>query len=85
MKKIPDTIGDNVQSSFRQAGPYLGLGVQFAATTLIMVFAGSWVDGKLNSSPWFVLIGGIFGGFAATYNLIKTVTQLGKQQHVEKK
>jgi len=85
MKKGIDKNGVELKNSFQQAGPYLGLGVQFAATLVLLIFLGSWLDGKFDSSPWFTVCLGLFGGFAGTYNLIKTTIDLGKKQDAEKK
>ncbi|MDP3149464.1 MAG: AtpZ/AtpI family protein [Ignavibacteria bacterium] len=85
MKKIVDQEITGVEKSFKDAGPYLGLGFQFAATIVLLILAGSWLDGRLNTSPWFTAVLGLFGGFAGTYNLIKTVIELGKKQDAAKK
>ncbi len=85
MKKIAKPDGSGLEKSFKDAGPYLGLGVQFAATIVLSIFSGSWLDGKFTTSPWFTLGFGLFGGFAGTYNLIKTVLELGKKQDVKQK
>ncbi len=86
-KKMKKTVepGNGVEKSFKDAGPYLGLGFQFAATIVLLILAGSWLDVKLNTAPWFTVVLGLFGGFAGTYNLIKTVIELGKKQDVKKK
>lgn len=85
MKKLSETDESSLNKSFKDAGPYLGLGVQLAATIVILILAGSWLDGKFNSSPWFTVVLGLFGGFAGTYNLIKTVIEIGKKQDASKK
>jgi F0F1-type ATP synthase assembly protein I len=47
-----------------------GLGMQFFAAILFFVYAGSWLDRRLQSSPLF-LLGGLFlgggGAFFASY------------------
>ena len=85
MKKIVEPGLNGVEKSFKDAGPYLGLGVQFAVTIVISIFSGSWLDEKFTTSPWFTLGFGLFGGFAGTYNLIKTVIELGKKQDAKEK
>ena len=85
MNKTGNSDESSLNKSFKDAGPYLGLGVQLAATIVIMILAGSWLDEKFNYSPWFTVVLGLFGGFAGTYNLIRTVIQLGKKQDAEKK
>jgi F0F1-type ATP synthase assembly protein I len=58
--------------------PYLGLGIQLAATIIIMVFAGIWLDGKFNTSPYLTLVFSFLGIFTGMYHFIKSVTRLGK-------
>lgn len=42
---------------------YMHLGIQFSASVLLFVFAGVWLDKRINTLPLFTLIG-LFGGFA---------------------
>ncbi|HQF43428.1 MAG TPA: AtpZ/AtpI family protein [Ignavibacteriaceae bacterium] len=71
--------------SLREAGPYLGLGLQLAVTIVAMVFLGSWLDKKFDSRYLFTLLGGIFGISIGIYNLIKTVNDLEKRRKNVKK
>lgn len=45
MQKPEDTSG--FAKSLRDVGPYLGLGLQLAATIVLMVLLGSWLDKSL--------------------------------------
>ena len=65
--------------SFRDVGPYLGLGLQLAVTVTIMVFVGIWLDEKFNSKPILIIVCSIFGIFAGMYNFIKTVLKSSKK------
>lgn len=65
--------------SFREVGPYLGLGLQLAITIVAMVFLGSWLDKKFQTGYLFTLIGGFIGISAGIYNLIKTVDDIEKK------
>lgn len=72
-----------ISTSLADAGPYLGLGTQLAATIVLMFFIGWWLDNKLETKPIFVIIFTFFGGFAGIYNFIKTVTNLNKKKKHE--
>jgi F0F1-type ATP synthase assembly protein I len=61
----------------REAGPYLGIGTSLAATVLLGVGAGRWIDVRLNSEPIFTLVGSFVGLAAALYGFFRTV--LGKK------
>jgi F0F1-type ATP synthase assembly protein I len=68
----------SVSEAYRVAGPYLTLGIQFAATLLICVLIGKWVDGYYDTTPAFTLVGGILGIVAGFYHFLKTVVRLQK-------
>ena len=68
-----------IAKSLRDAGPYLGLGLQLALTVTIMVFVGIWLDDKFNSKPIITIICSVFGIFAGMYNFIKTVLKSVKK------
>ena len=42
---------------------YAGVGMQFAATIGVFAFGGHWLDGRLGSDPWLLILG-VFVGFA---------------------
>lgn len=65
--------------SLRDAGPYLGLGLQLAATIVVLVLLGSWLDKKFNLNYILTLIFGLIGIGLGLYNLIKTVNDLEKR------
>jgi ATP synthase protein I len=45
---------------------FAGVGLQFAVSILVFVYAGQWLDRKLGTAPWF-LIGGVFLGAGASF------------------
>jgi ATP synthase protein I len=65
--------------ALRESAPYLGIGVSFAASVLLGLGAGYWLDEKLGTSPWLFLLGSGFGLFAGFYQFYKTVA-LGKKK-----
>lgn len=74
----PESVS-GIAKSLRDAGPYLGLGLQLALTVTIMVFVGIWLDDKFNSKPIITIICSVFGIFAGMYNFIKTVIKSVKK------
>lgn len=49
---------------------YAGLGLQFALAILLFTFAGQWLDRRLGTEPWLLLVGvfaGAGGGFYSIY------------------
>lgn len=74
-----DNNKDNGKNALAQAGPYLGLGVQLAATIVIMVFLGKWIDDKYSTGYIWTLVFAFAGGAAGIYNFIKAVLDLEKK------
>ena len=72
----PHGSGGGGPSSVRtalSASEFAGIGIEFAATILVFVFLGVWLDKHFGSTPWFVLIGvfvGAAGGFFSMYRKV---------------
>ena len=78
--KIEQKSTEKISQSFKNAGQYLGLGTQLAASIILMFFLGRWLDAKFNSTPLMILICSFIGGFAGIYNFIHTVLQLNQKK-----
>jgi F0F1-type ATP synthase assembly protein I len=74
-KKDKDPFNSNL---YKDYAPYLGLGIQLAATIVLMVFLGIWLDGKFDTSPYLTLVFSLLGIFTGMYHFIKSVTRLDK-------
>lgn len=62
-----------------------GLGTEFCIIMLIGTFAGYFIDKKLETSPFFILIG-VAGGFAlGLYVLINTALNISKKWEKQNK
>jgi len=59
--------------TLRDVGAYLGLGGTLAVTVLVGVAGGYWLDGKLGTTPAFVLAGAVVGLLAAGYHFYRLV------------
>lgn len=69
---------------YKKAGPYLGLGTQLAATVILMFYLGYWLDNKLQTQPYLVIIFSLLGSFAAIYNFIRSVLKLSSKNEKNK-
>ncbi len=67
--------GENGMSGDPKTGPrqpppavsgaeFAGIGLQFAAVILAFTFVGYWLDKRLGTSPWLLVLG-VFGGAGA--------------------
>lgn len=65
--------GKDWTRALREAAPYLGIGSSLAATVLLGLGAGYWLDGKLGTRPYLFLLGGVFGIGASFWQVYKQV------------
>ena len=63
--------GGKGASSGPSATEFAGVGLQFAASIVLCLFAGQWVDRKLGTGPWFLIIGVFFGAGACFYSMYR--------------
>ena len=61
----------------QELGRYAGLGLQFAVVIAAFTFGGHWLDGRLGTSPLFLLVG---VGLAATGGTISIVRRVPPAQ-----
>lgn len=54
-----------------QAGEVFGVGLQFAGSILLFLFAGRWLDERLGTEPWLLLVGVLVGAVAGFYALYR--------------
>jgi len=50
---------------------FAGVGLQFALTIVVFMFAGIWLDRTLHTSPWFVLVCVFVGAAAGFYSIYR--------------
>lgn len=67
-------------NSYKEIGPYLGLGTQLAASIILMFFLGKWLDDKIQIYPVLTILFSLLGGFAGIYNVIKATLELNKKK-----
>jgi F0F1-type ATP synthase assembly protein I len=68
------------ESIFREASPYLGLGLQLAGGVIVFFYLGSWADEKLHTSPWLMLTGVLIGVVGGFIKFFKTAADLAKNE-----
>ena len=81
---IKDEGRKNWSKSIRDVEPLLGIGIQMAATIVVMYFIGRWLDRMWNSAPWAMVASLFFGASAGLYQFIKTSLDFSKKE-LEKK
>ena len=79
--------GENTPASSKGgADPRLmGLGLQFVVAILLCLYAGMWLDSKLHTAPWMMLIGALVGASAGFYAMFRVLMSADKRMDEEDK
>jgi F0F1-type ATP synthase assembly protein I len=74
-----DEPGGGTQKWSRELGPFLTLGLQLAITVVAFFFLGRWVDQKLGTEPWLMLVGLVIGVVGGFLKFFRVASRLGKE------
>jgi F0F1-type ATP synthase assembly protein I len=80
--------GADRRPATKQAGEVLGVGMQFAGAIILFLFLGMWLDARLGTEPWLLLIGVLVGavaGFASMYRQLVIVPRERERHQRESK
>jgi ATP synthase protein I len=53
---------------------FAGAGFELAGCILIGLFGGQWIDKKLGTAPWLLILGVFIGAAAGIFNMYRTLT-----------
>ena len=59
------------------------IGIQFAVSIIVGALAGWWLDGRLGTEPWLMILGVVLGSAAAyrdLYLLSRRVRELSEEE-----
>ena len=59
------------ERSTPDAGDFLGVGFQFAGSIVLFLFIGQWLDDRLGTEPWLLILGVFLGASAGFYSLYR--------------
>jgi ATP synthase protein I len=71
-------VGEGITSSYRKAGPYIDASWQLAGSVGLGTLAGYWLDKKLGTTPWLLVVGALSGIGLGFYLFFKILTNLNK-------
>jgi ATP synthase protein I len=54
---------------------FAGIGIQFAISILLFLYAGKWLDAKLGTAPWLLIAGVFVGAAASFYSMYRALTR----------
>ena len=63
----------NKGSSSPDSAGLAGMGVQFLVAILLFLFLGKWLDSRLGTAPWLLILGVFLGAGASTYAMYRRV------------
>jgi F0F1-type ATP synthase assembly protein I len=67
------------QSASVNTSGLAGMGVEFVVAILLCLFVGKWLDSRLGTTPWLLILG-VFGGAGASmYAMYRKVFPADKQ------
>jgi F0F1-type ATP synthase assembly protein I len=52
------------------------LGLQFLVSILLFLYVGQWLDRKLGTAPWFLIIGVFTGAGLSFYNMYRILARM---------
>ncbi|MEO8945894.1 MAG: AtpZ/AtpI family protein [Gemmatimonadaceae bacterium] len=73
-------VGDN--GSAPSASDFAGIGLQFAVSIVLFVFAGQWLDRRLGTGPVFLILGVFLGAAGSFYSMYRKL--MAAQKHQDK-
>lgn len=76
---------DRPRQIVQSGGSLLGIGIQLVVTILAFAALGWWLDGKLDTTPWLLLAGLLFGATGGMISFIRTALKAGGQGSRPKK
>lgn len=67
------------------AGAVAGMGLQFALSILLFLFAGQWVDGKLGTAPLFLILFVFIGAGASFYSIYRKLVEQQRREDEQRR
>ena len=64
-----DEQGGSSHELLRASGQHLGHGLKWALSVLLFMLLGAWVDSKMGTSPFVMILGALIGAGAGGYSL----------------
>ena len=63
--------GGREPDSGPSASEFAGVGIQFALAILVFLYLGQWLDRKLGTAPWLLIIGVFLGAGLGFYSMYR--------------
>ena len=63
-----------------QPGDLAGVGLQFAGSIVLFLLVGMWLDRKLGTDPWLLIVGVFTGGTAGFWSMYRRLVVLPRER-----
>ena len=67
------------------ASEFAGVGLQFAVSILVFLYLGQWLDRKLGTAPWLLMVGVFFGAGASFYSMYRKLMAANAREEAARK
>jgi F0F1-type ATP synthase assembly protein I len=64
---------------------FAGVGLQFAVSILVFLYLGQWLDRKLGTAPWLLIIGVFLGAGASFYSMYRKLMAAHAREEAARK
>jgi F0F1-type ATP synthase assembly protein I len=61
------------------------VGLQFALSIVVFLYVGQWIDRRLGTAPWFLLIGVFVGAGAGFYSMYRKLMKAQAREDAARK
>jgi F0F1-type ATP synthase assembly protein I len=65
-------------------GEQMTAGMQFAASIIVFLLAGMWLDRRLGTDPWLLIAGVAVGGTAGFWSIYRRLVVLPREREKSK-
>ncbi len=72
--------GEDAGESYRRAGPYIDASWQLVGSLGLWTGVGWFLDWKLGTRPWLLVIGSLFGIGLGFYLFFRVIADIGKRK-----
>ncbi len=78
-KRTDDDPRSEQARALHATGPYLGIGLELAATLALFTLGGAWLDRRFGLTPWLTIAGAVLGITGAGLTLMRLVQRLDEK------
>jgi F0F1-type ATP synthase assembly protein I len=78
-------MADSKRPNAISGGEFAGIGFQFAVVILVFTGIGYWLDRRLGTSPWLLVLGVFAGAAGGIFSMYKKVTAVQRREADERR